>query len=101
MGAWIIEVPFIVILLKLAIYLAGRTSNLFKSVLGVAALYAIPKTLFFLMFGAEVAPVVILGIVEFIVALIYFFLVLKLYDKGALWWIVTILGALLFIFSDL
>ncbi len=101
MGSWIIEVPFLVVLIKLAIYLAGRTSNILKSALGVAALYAVPKTLLFLLFGAEVAPVIVFGIVEFIAALIYFFLVLRLYGNGLLWWAVTILGALVFLLTNL
>ena len=101
MGSWIFEVPFIVILIWLAIQSAERTSNILKSAMGIAALYAVPKMVLPLLFGAGVGAMIAVGIIEFAFASVYFFLVLRFYGSSSLWWVITILGALVFLLTNL
>lgn len=101
MGSWIFEVPFLVALIWLAIQLAERSSNLIKSAAGLALVYSGLKALIPLAFGGNFGTIIIIGIVEFVVSLIYFYLVLRLYGNGLPWWFVTILGALVFLLTNL
>ena len=96
----VFEIPLLVILLYSAIHLAGSSHSLVKSITFLALIYAIARSSPILLIGgaAGIIPALVTGVIMFAISWAYFFLVMKYYDSGALWWLIVVGGAFVFLF---